>query len=372
MSLRDFDLEVYFAKWESDTNHNLASSNPQPMKMKELLALADEDQQSRFENLSLAPVSTFGSERLRNKISMHHAIIGPDDVVCFAGAEEGIYVAMHTLLAPGDHCLVVTPNYQAAESIPETICEVAGVPLNENDGWAFDILRLKESIRPNTKLLYINFPHNPTGKILTREELNEIISVCDQNGIYLFSDEVFRLLEYDEQERLPVAADIYPRALSLNVTSKSYGLPGLRVGWISCQEKAVIEKLEKYKHYLSICNSAPSELLAEIAVANTEYITKRHLARIEANFALLRSFMAKHSKIFSWVPPTAGCIAFPQYLGKEGAETFVKRARNLAGVFMLPPSVFRTRYGSPAPNNFRIGYGRNGVKEALSALTRVL
>jgi aspartate/methionine/tyrosine aminotransferase len=372
MSLRDFDLEVYFAKWEHEARHNLASSNPQPMMMKDLLALADQDQQTRFENLSLAPVSTLGSHRLREKISSLHEVVSVDDIICFAGAEEGIYTAMRSLLERDDHCLVITPNYQAAESIPEAICDVTGIPLDPVKNWALDLQRLKDAIRSNTKLVYINFPHNPTGKLLKIDELKQIVSICDRNGIYLFSDEVFRLLEYNDHDRLPVAADMYPRALSLNVTSKSYGLPGLRVGWIACQERRTIEKMEKYKHYLSICNSTPSEILAEIAVSNTELITSRHVKRIKENLELVELFMGRHREVFDWFTPDAGCIAFPKYLGPTNAESFVERARKSAGVFMLPPSVFRTQHGQAASNNFRIGFGREGVDMALAALSTLL
>lgn len=371
MSLRSFDLEVYFARYEEACRHNLASSNPQPLTQARLLEYASENQLQRFHDLSLAAVPTFGSDSLRTEIARRFDSISCDDLLCFAGAEEGIYVAMQVLLGRGDHCIVVTPNYQAAETLPASLCEVSALPLRADDHWAFDLDRLRDTLRANTRMISINFPHNPTGKLISRQTLTELVEICDRRGIYLFSDEVYRGLEFDECSRLPNVADIYDRGLSLNVTSKALALPGLRVGWIACRERELLQDMERFKHYLSICNSTPSELLAEIALANADRIIAHNLQAIRRNLDLLSAFMSAHAEHFHWSMPDAGCIGFPEYTGPGGGKQFVERARQDAGVFMLPGCVFRSELGFEYPNHFRISFGRDGVADSLAALERL-
>ena len=173
---------------------------------------------------------------------------------------------MKCILNISDHAIVITPNYQSAETLPNSICEVTAIALDPNNNWNLDITKIKDSIKSNTRLISINFPHNPTGKIISKDELNQIVSIARENGIYLFSDEIYRLMERDKSKRLDQISDIYEKGLSLNGMSKSYGMPGIRIGWISTKDHKLLDKMEKLKHYLSICNSAPSEILTTIAL----------------------------------------------------------------------------------------------------------
>ena len=137
---------------------------------------------------------------------------------------------MRVLLCSEDHLIVPVPNYQSAESVAEDICEVTGIGLNFENGWCLDIQEVEDSIKSNTKIISINYPHNPDGMILSRDDLFSLIEICRSNGLILFSDEVFRGIELDDKDRLPQVADIYEKGISLGVMSKAYGLPGLRIG----------------------------------------------------------------------------------------------------------------------------------------------
>ena len=286
--MREFALEAYFARWEGAVRHNLAASECEPLRLPDLLALADDEARSRWESLRLGYGDPAGAIWLRTAIAGLYDTVGPEDVLCFAGAQEGIHCAMHTLLGPGDHAIVVTPNYQSAETIPLALGAVTGVALDPARGWTLDIDEVAAAIRPNTRLVSINFPNNPTGKILERDRFDALVALCRQHGLWLFSDEVYRLIERDPADRLPQLADIYERGLSLNVMSKAYGLPGLRIGWIACRDAAVLHRMGQLKHYLSICNAAPSEVLASIALRASDTILSRNrdiaahnLARVE-------------------------------------------------------------------------------------------
>ena len=270
--MRDFKLETYFSRWEFTAKYNMAASDVESVSLSDLLAMSSIDDKKAFDDLRLGYTETFGNPELRYEISKTYDTAKPENILCFVGAEEGIYVAMRVLLNRNDHAIVVVPNYQSAETIPLDICEVSGVPLNPEKDWALDIDRVKNEIRPNTKLVSINFPNNPTGAILARDLYDELVKICRQTGLYLFSDEVYRLIERDIRLRLPQVGDIYERGLSLNVMSKAYGMPGLRIGWIMCKDKDILQNMERYKHYLSICNSAPSEHLSIIALKARQQI----------------------------------------------------------------------------------------------------
>lgn len=366
--LRDFALEVHFSRWEFKARHNLAGSDAESMPLADLLALATPEDRAAFQTLSLGYTETFGSPALRAEIARTYDTVAPDNVLCFAGAEEAIYIAMRVLLGPDDHAVVVTPNYQAAESVPLSICAVTGVPLDIERGWDLDLDRLRAALRPNTRLVSINFPNNPTGRIIPRQTFDAIVEICRERGIWLFSDEVYRLFERDPALRLPQAADVYDRALSLNVMSKVYGLPGLRIGWLACKDRDVLVRCERYKHFLSICNAAPSEMLALIALKARDRILVRNRAIIRDNVALLNDFFAEFPGLFDWREPDGGCIGFIRYNGPGGVEDFARRVVEEAGVLFLPASVYRSDLNPVPESCLRIGFGRRNLPEGLTAL----
>ena len=311
--MRNFELETYFSKWEFTARYHMTASDIESLSLKDLLGMASDDDREAFEKLWLGYTETWGAPGLRAQIAQTYDTMGPENVLCFAGAEEGVYAAMRVLLDKDDHVIVAVPNYQAAETVPLDVCEVSGVPLDPNDNWQLDIDRVADAIRPNTKLISINFPNNPTGAVLEKNRFNSLVELCRKHGIYLFSDEVYRLVERDETIRLPQAADAYERALSLNVMSKAYGLPGLRIGWITSQDVAVLRRLERYKHYLSICNSAPSEQLAVVALKSRDKILARNRALVNGNADKLVSFFGQFSNTFSWKRSDGGCVGYPQF-----------------------------------------------------------
>ena len=366
--LRPFALEVFFSKWEFTARHHLCASDMQSMTLSELLALADADDRAAWDALYLGYTETWGSPGLRDTIAGTYESIAASEILTFVGAEEGIFAAMHALLGPDDHAITVIPNYQSVESVPLSICDTTGVALNPEHGWELDLGRLRAAIRPNTRVICINFPHNPTGKVISRGLLDEIISLCRARGIYLFSDEVYRLIERRPEMTLPQVADIYERGISLGVMSKAYGLPGIRVGWVACKDAEALRRMERMKHYTSICGAAPSELLAQIALKARDRILARNRSLIVRNLALLETFFAEHSDLFGWYLPDGGCIGFPRYLGREGVEAFASNLVEQSGVLVLPASVYQSDLGPTPTDRFRIGYGRGNMDAGLAAM----
>jgi aspartate/methionine/tyrosine aminotransferase len=266
---------------------------------------------------------------------------------------------------------VAPPNYQSHETLPMAICDATGVPLDPDDGWSLDIDRVRDAIKPNTKLITINFPHNPTGTILPLGRYMAFIDLCRTHGIYILHDEIFNGLGSTGTQHLPFVADVYERGLSLNVMSKSFGLPGLpglRIGWIACQDAEIISKMERMKHYLSICNSGPSERLTKIALNNREQLLRRNCEIVDQNLPKWDAFFGRHPDLFEWRRPDGSCMAFPRYKGPEGVEEFCRSAVEDSGVLLLPSTIYRSDLSQTPTDRFRLGYGRLGLDEGLAAL----
>src|SRR5260370_39537487 len=158
---------------------------------------------------------------------------------------------MQVLLGHRDHAVVLTPNYQATETVPLSICEVTGVALRPEDGWALDVAAVERALRPATRVVAGNFPGNPTGALPDLDAWRRLVQVCDDRGIRLISDEIYRGLELPSQAPLPQAADLSPAALSLNGMSKGFRLPGVRVGWIAWRDPPPPRPLERCQQYTS-------------------------------------------------------------------------------------------------------------------------
>lgn len=374
--MRDFGLEVFFSRWEFTARHHMAASDMESMSVRDLLALGTAEQRDTFQALWLGYTETWGAPALRAEIARTYKSMAAENVLCLAGAGEGLYAVARVLLDAGDHVIVPTPNYQSAETVPLTVCAVTGVAMRRSHGgagpeWRIDIDDIKAAIRPNTKLISLNFPHNPTGMLMPRAELDALVALCRVHGIYILSDEVYRGVEMNPGDQMPQVADIYERGISLNVMSKAYGLPGLRVGWIASQDLALLQRVERYKHYLSICNSAPSEHLALIALQAGETILGRNRALLAENVALLEALFADFPGLVEWQRPQGGCVAFPRYAGPGDGESFCRELIEESGVLLLPGSIYASELTETPAGHFRIGFGRDRVfKDGLHAMRR--
>ena len=376
MQLPDFELETYFSRWEFTAQHHLTASDAESMTVAEVLALGTDADRYAYENLHLGYTPTWGTEPLREAIAGLYPGLTSQNILGFAGAGEALFWAMQILTSPGDHVIVNVPNYQSIESLPVAAgLEVSGLPLWTDSGdtleWSLDLGRFESLIRPETKLVSVNFPNNPTGFVPDHETWIAFNRICQERGIYVVSDEVYRGVEIDPARTLQGAAEINSRAITISVTSKAYGLPGLRIGWVASQDLAVLSALERAKHYTSICNSAPSELLATVALTHGEQILDKNRAIVAANDALVSDFMCRYPDRFAYETPRGGCVAFPRYLAGDAAE-FCQRAVEEDGVLLLPHSVYRSGLAEVPTDRFRIGIGRTNTESCLAALERHL
>jgi aspartate/methionine/tyrosine aminotransferase len=364
--IKDFALERYFDTYEFTVRYMLGSSDVEGMRLDEVLPLADDETRRLWDGLTLGYTESPGHPLLRAAIAEMYDGLVPDDILVFSGAEEAVFLSMHALIDAGDHVVVVTPAYQSLHEVARSIgADITAIPLDPSD-WSLDIDALERALRPNTKVIVANYPHNPTGAHLSRADFDRLTALADSRGIRLFFDEVYRFLERDPADRLPPAATVSARAISLGVMSKSFALAGLRIGWVATRDRTLRARLEALKDYTTICNSAPSEILALIALRAREHVLARTHAIVGANLPVLDSFFARCAEQVSWVRPVAGSISFPS-LRRGTADALAERLVRDEGVLIIPGSIF----GGP-PSHFRLGFGRRDMPEALARLERVL
>jgi len=362
MNLPPFKLERYFAKHEFNTEFLLCSSDCEAMSIADLLAL-EPGSAEKFQQTWLGYTESQGHPNLRKEIANIYETIQPEEVLVHTGAEEAIYLFMHAVLKKDDHVIVHTPHYQSLSEVANSIgCETCAWQAREENGWALDVNELKDLIQSNTKAIILNTPHNPTGYLMSRADFEAVNKFAQENNILLFCDEVYRESEYNPEQRLPAGCDMGEHAVSLGVTSKTYGLAGLRIGWIATKNKKIYQSMASLKDYTTICNSAPSEFLAEVALRNRQKLVARNLGIIKSNLEIIDDFVTRHSSLFTWVRPAAGSMGFPRLL-KGNIEDFCDDLVRKAGVLLLPGTMY-----DDSQNHFRIGLGRRNLPQAVERL----
>ncbi len=369
MKLPPFKLEEFFADHEFTTEISLTSSDPETHSLNELLSFSDDECKQLWNNLDLSYTESYGLPLLREEISKLYTSQKSENILVFSGAEEAIFIAIQTLIEKNDHVIVITPCYESLKVIPETLgADVSTVSLKWDRGkWFFDINSLKNCLIDDTRLFIINFPHNPTGYLPSISSFKEILDLARQCNAYVLSDEVYRFSEYDEKDRLPAAVDYYDKAISIGVMSKSFGLPGLRIGWTSVNDEKLLGKFAAYKNYTTICNSAPSEILALIALRNKNKLLKRTLTISQNNLDLLENFFNKYNSLFQWSRPKSGFMSFPKFTSKIPIDNFTDSLRKEENVLILPGTLFDDNN-----NHFRLGFGRNNFPLGIKRMEKFI
>lgn len=363
MKIKPFKLERYYTLNEFSAKYSLCNSDCEAMTIKDVLAL-EEGAADEFQNLWLGYTETKGHPTLRRDIATTYDKIEDEDLMVCTGAQEPIFLFSQAMLSAQDEVIVQSPCYQSLQSIPESIgCKVHNWSVQyKDDKPTFDINELSNLVTNKTKIIYLNTPHNPTGFHFTKAEQLAIIEMARKHNVLIFCDEVYREMEHHPQYIIPAFADAYENAVSVGVLSKSYGLPGLRIGWLATKNKTVLEKIAILKEYTTICNSAPSEFLAGVALRNRTAILTRNLNIIKENLALYTAFFNKYTKLFSWYKPNAGPIAFVKMKFDTNDELFAKRVLEEKKLLLLPGGIY------DYPGFFRIGFGRKKIGEALEQL----
>lgn len=358
-----YRLAAFQAEYAAKADFQMGASAAQALTLQELLSLADETELKPWHALSLGYSSSQGDGLLRETIAEFYPGLDSSHIITFAGAQEAIFVACHALLHPGDRIQVILPLFEPLSLVAEGIgARVDAVELQAQaaGGWRLDLDRWRDAVHASTRMAMINFPHNPTGSLISAQELQQMVEHCERNDCWLFSDEVFRGLEYRPDEQLPPVASLSRKGLSLGVMSKAYGLPGVRVGWIACRDTDLIARMLEIKRYLSICNGRTDEQLATIALRHAPEILRRSRATIQGNLHLLKTKLASFDDTLQWLEPDAGCVAFPRLKQAMTATVFAQGVLERAGVMLIPGACFRWD-----DTHVRVGFGQSNFAKAL-------
>jgi aspartate/methionine/tyrosine aminotransferase len=367
MKITPFELERYFAKKESSSQYWLSHSACESLSMSELLAMADTETARLWEGLVLGYTEYAGHPLLREMIAEIYADIEAKDTLVVV-PEEGIFLLMHALLKPGDHVICTFPGYQSLYEVAKSIgCNVSTWEPNEEQAWHFDVEKLEEMMQASTKLVVVNYPHNPTGCVPPREDFDAVISLVRERGVYLLSDEMYRYLEIEEGTTLPAACEMYERSFSLFGLSKTFGLPGLRIGWLASKENKILERVNELKDYTTICSSAPSEILAIIALQSKSEIIRKQCKRVCRNVKTLDAFFDQYQDCFRWNRPKGGTICFPKMLVVEDTSAFCEELVEATGILALPSKKYQ--YGT---RHIRVGFGWDDLPQVLERFAAYL
>ncbi len=373
MRIEPFFTERYFAAHEFSAPYLLCSSDCQPLMVEELLGLAGAPSDS-LQKLWLGYTESQGAPELRARIAGQYKQVEDEGVIGLSAPEEGIFLTMHALLEAGDKVIVVSPCYDSLANVASYLgCEVVRWSLEEAPeppdgpgGWRLDLNALARQLAPRTRLVIANFPHNPTGYLPTHEEWRSLVEIVARAGAWLFSDEMYRGLEFDTAARLSPGCDLYERAITLGGLSKTYGLAGLRVGWLALQDTELRDRVLGWKDYTTICSSAPSEALAQIALGIGEKLATRNVQIIKDNLARAEPFFARWQGVFRWNRPQAGSVALVG-LRSGSARAFCQQLRDVQRVMLLPSGGLGFGDG-----HVRFGFGRLSFPEALEQLEQYL
>ena len=308
-----------------------------------------------------------GHPLLRAEIAALYPGLEADDVLVFAAPQEAIFAFAQAALGGDDHAVVVTPAYQSLHEVARAAgAQVSTVELEHDSGWALDLDEVRRALRPETRAIVVNFPHNPTGAHIDRATLDGAggdrrggrRAPLLRRGLPLARAPARRAAARRRRARRPAR-------LSLGVMSKTFALPGLRIGWLACRDRELLARIAAIKDYTTICSSAPSEILALIALRRRDEVVARSRAIVDANLPLLDDFFARSEGRFEWARPRGAAIGFPRLVARRGDRRLRARARGRGGRAAAAGLVYEH-----AGNHFRLGFGRRNMPEALERLER--
>ena len=365
MQFKPTKLFEFYKRHEALGLTAIHQSNPQPLTLGELETLIDEPLLELAQSTPLGYAAVAGDESLRLAIAGIYQHQDPQQIACFVGAQEAIFCSLVSLLQPKDKVVAITPIFAPLIATAEEIgCQLQLISLDAKQQWQLDLDELEAAIKANCKLLVLNFPHNPTGAMISEQQLEHIIQLCAENDCWILSDEVFRGLEHDPHDRLPAVADRYAKAISIGVLSKAFALPALRVGWVSCQDQQLLTRMLQVKTAGSICGSRIDELIATKVITQHEKIWQENRRRLNKNFQSLASFMAQHNDLFDFAAPKAGCVCFP-ILKNQTADELSKQLIEDDRLMILANDLFLTEL-----NGFRLSFGYQANLEYLDQLIK--
>lgn len=365
--MKRFGTEDYFSQYEFTKPYQLASSDCESVSIAELIKMGGGTAEE-FLNVKLGYPEMPGSKQLRKEISQLYSSVTEEQILVLGAPIEGIYLAMQASLKKNDHVVVLSPSYDALFNVAEHISGNVSRWYLKNDGikWALDFDQLEAVLRANTKLLVVNFPHNPTGFVPTEMDIRRIIQICAKYGVQIFSDEIYYGLELSPDHRFTSIADQTPKCITMSGASKGLGLPGLRFGWLVIKDPKLYDQILSLKTYTSMCSHQANEYLGMMAIRAAPQLLEKNLMIINTNLKLAEEFFKKHETKFTWLRPFGGSISV--FKIEEGsAEKFCHELATKYGVVLLP--ILHMGYEDKF---IRMGFGRKTFADSLAVFEKAM
>ncbi|MBG1269914.1 capreomycidine synthase [Nostoc sp. WHI] len=366
MKIAQAPLENWLREYYFTNEIDISGSGVEDFSMAELRQLIGLKQEE-FDQLIFHDSPSLGSPGLRKAIAQRWGDGDISRVMATNGSSEAIFLVMNALLKPGDEVIVLDPGYHSLVHIAESIgCQLKRWPLRFEQQFAPDFEELKSLITQNTRMIIVNFPHNPTGVSVSLEQQTELINLAAGVGAYLAWDAAFIELTYDKPS-LPEVSLLYDKAISFGTLSKAYGLPGLRVGWCFAPPD-VLEDCIHLRDYISLALSPLVELVAQRAIENGDCLLNIRQQQAYTNREILAEWVEINQDFVEWVKPQGGVTAFPRFRGISDIEAFCHHLINPYGVLLLPGTCFHH------PNHVRLGFGGStaNLQVGLSRLSKLL
>jgi aspartate/methionine/tyrosine aminotransferase len=357
MKVETFALERWMSTWEMKVEFDIAESGIYPMTTRELLDLLPKsERQAALDDLldlRLGYTEARGTEALRTIIAGTYRATSADEILVTTGAIEANYLLFNTLLDAGDHVVTIYPAYQQLYAVAQAIgCDVSLWKLRPENDFQYDLDELERLVTPRTKLIVVNTPHNPTGAMLSEDQLLRIHALAESVGAWLMCDEAYRWLDLPGGDPMaPPIRDLGPRGISVGTFSKPFGLPGLRIGWIAGPADLVAQCWAA-RDYISLSPGKLNDKLAQIALTNRDRIIARNHEIVNANMAAAERWFAEHADLVSWTPPRGGLLALLKYNLEIPSRDVSDRLAGEYSVMLAPGSAFGFE------GHLRIGVGQ--------------
>lgn len=366
MNIKPFAVEEWMNEYETGARYNIAETCVDSVSLDELFALTGESKDkflSKFCATRLTYGDIWGSDALREAVCRLYRTVRPDEVVLTHGAAGANHHVFCSLISAGDRVVSIMPTYQQLYSIPEAIgADVAIMHLKQGNHYLPDLDELKALVAPGTKMVCINNPNNPTGALMSRELLEQIIEIARGVDAYVLCDEVYRHLTQADGWCESVA-DLYEKGISVSSMSKVFSLAGIRMGWIATHDKAAVKAFLSHRDYNLISCGMFDDAVASLALRHSDEMIRRNQAIVRENLAILDEWMQAHPH-FYYTKPQAGTTALVYYDFDIPSYEFCERLYHGTGSFVTPGDCFEQ------PHSMRIGYACDAqtLKDGLAAL----
>lgn len=374
MNIKPFAVEEWMNAYETGAKYNIAETCVDSISLDELFELSGTDKDA-FLNKLCARRLTYGaiegSSDLKEGIASLYRTMAPQEIVPTHGASGGNHHVFYSLINPGDKVISIMPSYQQLYSIPASLgADVKIMHLKKENGYLPDVDELKKLAEGGVKMICLNNPNNPTGSIIPKDMMEEIVDIARNAGAYLFCDEVYAGVSQKEEDSCPSVADLYEKGIATGSMSKAFSLAGLRLGWLATRDKAALSQFRRVRDYDLVSCSLFDESVAALALHHKEKILERNRAILRHNLPVLERWV-EGEKHVSFVKPKAGTMALVYYDLDMPSSLFCHRMYHETGAFAVPGDCFEE------PSSFRVGYGHDGEKlanglEAVSEFFRKL